>query len=177
MTFPPPRTTEQRKVDTLAKLREPALDGWVASAGAHTGAQTGAGAQGQTAAETGARTTTGGGAHLVPVSLYWTGDRIIIAVAESSLTARNIIGSGTARIGLGPTRDVVMIDASLDLVIRVPDAPAAIADGYAGQADWDPRTAGPGYVYIVLRPERIQAWREVDEMTGRTLFKAGAWVV
>lgn len=33
------------------------------------------------------------------------------------------------------------------------------------------------YVYIVLRPDRIQAWREVNEMEGRTLMHVGAWVV
>ena len=49
-----------------------------------------------------------------------------------------------------------MIDAVLEDIIGVAEAPPALADGYAAQADWDPRTAD-GYVYIVLRPQRIQA--------------------
>jgi hypothetical protein len=28
----------------------------------------------------------------------------------------------------------------------------------------------------VLRPLRIQAWREVDELPGRTLMRGGAWI-
>jgi hypothetical protein len=30
-------------------------------------------------------------------------------------------------------------------------------------------------VYVVLRPERIQAWRERNELSGRTLMRAGRW--
>jgi hypothetical protein len=32
-------------------------------------------------------------------------------------------------------------------------------------------------VFLVLRPVRIQAWRESDEIAGRTLMRDGAWVV
>jgi len=30
--------------------------------------------------------------------------------------------------------------------------------------------------FLVLRPLRIQAWREVNELPGRTLMRAGAWL-
>jgi hypothetical protein len=149
---PEPRTAEQRKADTLARLATPVLDGWVASAGA-------------------------AGAHLVPLSLYWTGDRLAIAVDLTSATARNIAASGRARIGLGATRDVVMIDVTLDRTVPVADAPPELADGYAAQSDWDPRHSPDGYAYLVLRPERILAWREVTEIAGRTLMRGGAWLV
>ena len=56
-------------------------------------------------------------------------------------------------------------------------APAAIADGYAAQSDWDPRAAGEGYVYVVLRPHRVQAWREANEIKGRTLMRDGEWLI
>jgi hypothetical protein len=151
MSLPGARTAAQRKADTLAWLSTPTLDGWVASAGER--------------------------AHLVPLSLLWTGERVVIAVEESSLTARNIAASGEARIGLGTTRDVVMIDARLEHTHPVADAPADIADGYAAQSDWDPRRSGDGYAYLVLAPVRIQAWREVDEIPSRTLMRAGAWLV
>lgn len=72
---------------------------------------------------------------------------------------------------------MVIIDAVLDQVINVTDAPGAIAEGYAEQSDWDPRTAGGQMVFISLRPDRIQAWREVNELPHRTLMRAGAWVV
>jgi hypothetical protein len=64
----------------------------------------------------------------------------------------------------------------LEQVVPVAEAPTSLADAYAAQADWDPRTA-PGYAYVVLRPERIQAWRESNELTGRTIMRAGRWVV
>ena len=149
---PEARTAEQRKADTLARLAAPVLDGWVASAGA-------------------------AGAHLVPLALYWTGDRVAIALDLSSVTARNIAASGRTRIGLGATRDVVMIDATLERTVPVADAPADLADGYAAQSDWDPRDSPDGYAYLVLQPRRIQAWREVNELAGRTLMRDGVWAV
>jgi hypothetical protein len=32
-------------------------------------------------------------------------------------------------------------------------------------------------VFFVLRPVRIQAWRESNEIPGRTLMRKGRWVV
>jgi hypothetical protein len=69
-----------------------------------------------------------------------------------------------------------MIDVVLDRVAPVADASMTLADAYAAQADWDPRTA-PGYAYFVLRPDRIQAWRESNELGGRTIMRDGRWVV
>lgn len=146
---------QQRKLDTLAKLREPAADVWVATASAADGAR----------------------AHLVPLSLAWIDERVVLAVESDSLTARNIVEHGIARLALGGTRDVVMIDAVLDRSFGVSDAPAAISEAYAEQSDWDPRTAGDGYLYLLLAPERVQAWREVNELSGRTLMRAGIWLV
>lgn len=132
-------------------LATPAIDVWVATASA------------------------AGKAHLVPLSLAWVDERAMIAVAETSLTARNLTTSGRARLAVGPTRDVVMIDAVLDRAADVGDD-EAMGDAYAAQADWDPRRDS-GYVFLVLRPVRIQAWREADEIEGRTLMRDGAWLV
>ena len=74
------------------------------------------------------------------------------------------------------TRDVVLIDAVVEDVVAVGEA-AELADRYRAQADWDPRSAGDGYVFIRLRPERLQAWREANELAGRTLMRSGAWTV
>ena len=150
MSAPAPRPTEQRVADTIAKLAEPNADVWVASAGPD-------------------------GAHLVPLSLAWIDERVVIALPTDSVTARNIAASGRARLAVGPTRDVVMIDAELDASHPVDDAPASIADGYAAQADWDPR-GQPGYRFLAFRPRRLQAWREANEIAGRTLMRDGTWV-
>ena len=53
---------------------------------------------------------------------------------------------------------------------------ASLGEAYAAQADWDPRDSA-GYVFFVLRPVRVQAWREADELAGRTLMRDGAWLV
>jgi hypothetical protein len=152
-----PRSADERKANTLAKLRAHAADVWVASA---------------SVSDTGSAQ-----AHVVPLSLAWIDERVVIAVESDSRTARNIVEHGTARLALGPTRDVVIIDAVLEQTIELDHAPVTLAESYAEQADWDPRTAGGEYVFVLLRPHRIQAWREVNELAGRTLMRAGSWVV
>ena len=156
MSHPQPRDAAQRKADALAKLSAPAADIWVASASA-------AGDSAQ--------------AHLVPLSLAWVDERIVLALEANSRTARNLPMGAVARLGLGPTRDVVMIDAQVERIVAAEDAPAEIGDAYAAQSDWDPRAAGVGYVYLVLTPRRIQAWREANELSGRTLMRDGVWLV
>jgi hypothetical protein len=145
------RSREQRKADALAILGAAEADVWVASASED-------------------------GPYLVPLSLAWIDERVVLAVEASSRTARNIIARGTARLGAGRTRDVVMIDAVLERWVPVGEA-GQIGEGYAAQADWDPRTAGGDYIYLVLRPDRIQAWREANEIAGRLLMRGGTWLV
>jgi cytochrome c5 len=116
-------------------------------------------------------------AYLVPLSLAGIDERVVIALESDSRTARNVIEHGMARLALGPTRGVVIIDAVLDQAIHMDDVPVALAERYADQADWDPRTARGRFVFVVLRPDRIQAWREVNELARRTLMRAGSWVV
>ena len=145
------RDRETRKADTLAMLGTSAIDVWVATASA-TGAP-----------------------HLVPVSLAWVDERVVIAVEATSVTARNVTASGQARLAVGPTRDVVMIDAVLEETVDVA-ADDALGAAYVAQADWDPRR-DTGYVFLVLRPVRVQAWREANEIAGRTLMRDGSWLV
>ena len=152
MTDRQPRTREQRRADTLAKLSAPAADAWVATAAADAGG------------------------YLVPLSLAWIDERVVLATEADSVTVRNIISQRRARLGLGPTRDVVMIDAELEQVYGLDEVPADVGRRYAMQADWDPRESGDRMRFLVLRPQRIQAWREVDELPGRTLMRGGEWI-
>jgi hypothetical protein len=145
------RDRQTRKTDTLAMLATPAADVWVATASA------------------------AGAPHLVPLSLAWVDERVVIAVEGSSVTARNLTVSGEARLAAGPTRDVVMIDAVLEKAVDV-GADEALRAAYVAQADWDPRDDA-GYVFLMLRPVRVQAWREANEIAGRTLMRDGAWLV
>jgi hypothetical protein len=157
MSLPAPRPAAQRKADTLAKLSAPAADVWVASAAV---------------ADTGAAR-----AHLVPLSLAWVDGRIVLALEADSATARNLPQGTSTRLALGPTRDVVMIDASVESVVPADSNAGRIGDAYAQQSDWDPRQSGDGFVYLVLAPVRIQAWREVNELRQRTLMRNGEWLV
>ena len=145
------RDRATRKADTLAMLATRAIDVWVATASAADAP------------------------YLVPLSLAWVDQRVVIAIEKSSTTARNLTAVGNARLAIGPTRDVVMIDAVVERVVDVA-ADEALGAAYVAQADWDPRSA-PGYVFFVLRPVRVQAWREANEIAGRTLMRDGSWLV
>lgn len=100
----------------------------------------------------------------------------MLATEAGSVTARNIISQRRARLGLGPTRDVVLIDAELEQVYSLAEVPAGLAQRFAAQADWDPRESGEGMRFLVLRPQRIQAWQEASELPGRTLMRGGTWI-
>ena len=145
------RDRETRKADTLAMLATPAIDVWVATA------------------------STAGAPYLVPVSLAWVEERVVIAVEGSSVTARNLTASGEARLAVGPTRDVVIIDAVLEKAGEVA-ADDALGGAYGAQADGDPRRS-TGNLFLGRRPVRVQAWREANEIPGRTLMRDGMWLV
>lgn len=144
------RERATRRADTLRRLTTPALDGWVATSSPE------------------------GVPYLVPLSVVWADERLVIALDAGSRTARNLAAVPTARLGLGPTRDVVLIDAVVERIVPTGDD-AALGAAYAAQADWDPRTAD-GYEFIVLRPTRIQSWRESNEIPGRTVMRDGSWL-
>jgi hypothetical protein len=144
------RSAAQRKSDAIEKLNED-HDVWVATA------------------------DDGGIAHLVPLSLCWHDGMVVVAVEASSRTARNASASGQARLALGPTRDVVMIDAQASVVARQEAGPA-ITGAYRERTGWEPGSDGGDWVYVLLRPARIQVWRDVDEIAGRTVMADGTWL-
>lgn len=146
---PPPRSRAERKADTLRKL-ETEVDVWVASAGED------------------------GRANLVPLSFVWYEAALTVAMPTTSVTARNLIRARWARMALGPTRDVVLLDGPLEVVPLGTDA--ALEDAHARATGFDPRELPQEYCYFRLRPERIQAWRESSELAGRQLMRDGEWL-
>jgi len=86
---PPARTSRQRKQDTLNRL-EHDVDAWVASADPADGTP-----------------------YLVPLSFLWDGGTLLIATPSASPTSRNLQATGKARLGIGPTRDVVLIEGTV----------------------------------------------------------------
>jgi hypothetical protein len=147
------RSPEQRKADALAKLTAIKANVWVASA------------------------SPTGGVHLVPVSNTWNGSQVVVSTGPRSRTVANVTANPRVRLALGETRDAVMIDAVLVEAVPAADAPEVLAQGYAAQAGWDPRTEPVDYVYLVFGPERIQVWREDEDLAGRTVMRNGAWVI
>lgn len=142
-----PRTTQQRRDDVLARLATD-RDLWLATA------------------------DVDGRPHVVPLALCWDGQRLIVRVKRTSRTARNATKTGRARVAMGTTRDVVMIDAAVEWV-PVDDAPETAAL-YAARTGWASRPGADG-VFLLLSPVRIQAWQEADEFAGRTVMDDGGW--
>jgi Pyridoxamine 5'-phosphate oxidase len=147
------RLPEERKADALSKLEAVEANVWVASA------------------------SSTDAVHLVPVTHTWNGSQLVLATGPTSRTVANVTANPRVRLALGETRDVVMIDAVLVEAVPTSEVPTALAEGYAAQAGWDPRTDRDEYVYLVFRPERIQVWREAEDLAGRTVMGNGEWVV
>lgn len=154
MTNPPPRSAAERKEHVL-HLLESEPDGWVATA------------------------SPDGEPALIPLSFVWTGTALVLSTPVGSPTGRNLAASGTVRIALGGTRDVVMIDGRVRTYTgeQVPDE---LADPFAAKHTWDPRkdsSPSGGYAFFEVTPVRVQSWREENELKGRTLMRKGAWLV
>ena len=145
----PSRSLEQRTADVLARLRED-VDLWVASADAE------------------------GNAYLVPLSFVWDGAAVTFATPRSSRTARNLVRAGSARVALGLTRDVVMLDGVVEAIAIGTDP--ALEEAHAAATGFDPRAEPEEYVYLRITPREIQAWREANELSGRKVMRAGRWL-
>lgn len=115
-----------------------------------------------------------GGAYLVPLSYYWDGSTLTIATPRSSRTATNLIRAGWARVALGPTRDVVIVEGSVEAIPIGTDA--QLEDAHARATGFDPRALAEEYVYLRITPHAIQAWREANELEGRQLMRQGEWL-
>jgi len=146
---PPARPLEQRKRDTLELLRTE-TDLWIASV------------------------SENGRPHLVPLSHLWDGAALVVAAPRASRTARNLLRSGRARVAVGSTRDVVLVDGAVDAVEIGVDS--ELEDAHARATGFDPRTLPEEYVYLRLTPETVQAWREENELAGRYLMRGGHWL-
>lgn len=72
----------------------------------------------------------GHGAHLIPVAYVWDGSALYTATFAKSRTVANIKARPQARVALGTTADVVMIDTGASLM-DVPDIEPDIAERYA----------------------------------------------
>ena len=146
----PPRSTAQRKADTLARLASD-VDCWVPSASAD------------------------GDAYLIPLSFVWHEGRIAIATLTKGRTVRHLRRAGRGRVALDGTRDVVLIEGPIAVIERAA-IDAALADSFAVAAGFDPRRSEHDYSFLVLQPRGIRAWREENELAGREIMRDGRWL-
>jgi nitroimidazol reductase NimA-like FMN-containing flavoprotein (pyridoxamine 5'-phosphate oxidase superfamily) len=145
-----PRSRPQRRRDVEQRLSED-VDVWVASASAD------------------------GAPYLVPLCFHWDGETLLVATPPDSPTGRNLAGTRTARLALGHTRDVCMIDGEVE-VIELDAIGQERGEAFAALTGFDPRALEVPYSWFRISPRRIQAWREVGEIAGRDLMREGRWL-
>jgi hypothetical protein len=146
-----PRSRAERRRDTEHRLAHD-VDLWVATA------------------------SPDGAPYLVPLSFDWDGEALLMATPADSPTGRNLAATRTVRLGLGPTRDVTMIEGEVE-VLEIDALPQERGDLFAARTGFDPRALATPYRWFRVSPRRVQAWREVDELTGRELMRDGRWLV
>ena len=57
-----------------------------------------------------------GAPYLVPLSFDWDGEALLVSTPADSPTGRNLAATRSARVGLGETRDVTMIDGDVEVL-------------------------------------------------------------
>jgi hypothetical protein len=144
------RTLAERKHDVLQRLTED-VDIWVATA-------------------------DGDAPYLIPLSFLWDGETLLLSTAANTPTGRNLQANGNTRMSLGPTRDLALIDGTVDKILPAGDIPANVGDTFAAKTGFDPRRIKAPYLYFHIAPHRIQVWREENEIAGRDVMLDGTWL-
>jgi hypothetical protein len=147
---PPARSLAQRLEDTRRRLDED-TDAWVATAAGDT-------------------------PYLAPLSFLWDGETFLVATPEAGRTGRNLATTGKVRLGIGLVRDVVLVEGTVEAVLAPEDIPGDLGERFAAKTGFDPRAEATRFHYFRIRPRRIQAWREANELDGRDLMRDGAWL-
>ncbi|MFI2436016.1 pyridoxamine 5'-phosphate oxidase family protein [Streptomyces sp. NPDC018693] len=143
---------EARKKDVLGRL-EREVDAWVATADGD------------------------GTPCLVALSFLWDGECLWLSTRLTNPTGRNLSDGRRARLALGDTRDVVLVDGEVD-TYALRDVPESIAEAFAVRTGWDPRRGGgASYAYFRVRPREVQAWCEERGLPRRHLMRDGVWMV
>jgi len=118
-------------------------------------------------------TTDGTRPWLVPLTFAWVDGAVVAVTAARSRTVRNLAAYPDVRISLGRTRDVVLLDGRAVVGGLDGLSPAAL-DLLTRKLDSDPRSWADAA--IVVRPSRVQAWREENELADRVVLSGGQWL-
>ncbi|MEU9733007.1 pyridoxamine 5'-phosphate oxidase family protein [Streptomyces sp. NPDC048002] len=149
-TSPAVRTPAQRRLDVLDRL-ETEIDIWVATA------------------------DSDGVPCLVALWFVWDGEALWLATRPANPTGRNLRTGGRARLAFGHTRDVVLIDGTVE-TFTAEEVPAPAAEAFTAKTGWDPRGERAPYAFFRVRPEAVQAWHEARELPQRHLMRDGVWL-
>lgn len=57
------------------------------------------------------------------------------------------------------------------------EIPDEVGNAFAAKTGFDPRKLADPYLYFRIHPQRLQAWREANELKDRELMRGGHWVV
>ena len=110
--------------------------------------------------------------YLVPLSFLWDGGTLLVATPSSSPTSQNLHSTGKVRIGIGPTRDLVLIEGTVGEILSAAEVPDGLGNAFAAKTGFDPRQL-TGYSYFRIHPQRLQAWREANGLKDRELMGGG----
>ncbi|MEU6848528.1 pyridoxamine 5'-phosphate oxidase family protein [Actinacidiphila alni] len=146
-----PRSPAERKANALRLLAEE-IDVWVATA------------------------DSGGVPCLVPLTFWWDGEAVWLATRPTNPTGANMAANGLARLCLGRTRDVVLIEGTVR-AYAAEALPAGVGDAFAAKDGWDPRQDTARYDFYRVAPDVLRAWGTVAELPDRTLLRDGAWLL
>ena len=114
--------------------------------------------------------------YLIPLSFLWDGITLLVATPSSSPTSRNLRATGKVRLGIGPTRDLVLIEGTAH-ALAATEIPDEVGDAFAAKTGFDPCRLSSTYLYFRIHPQRLQAWREANGLKDRELMRGGHWVV
>jgi len=92
----------------------------------------------------------------------------VLATPRSSPTATNLLRAGVARVGVGPTRDVVLVGGHV--TEGVDDA---TVDAHTEHTGFDARTEAGDYVYLRVTPTETRAWREAKALRAAADARGG----
>jgi hypothetical protein len=99
-----------------------------------------------------------------------------VTTPSSSPSGRNLRTSGKLRLGIGPTRDLVLGEGTAQ-ALAATEIPDEVGDALAAaETGFDTRRLTT-YLYLRTHPWRLQAWREADELEDRELMRGGRWVI
>jgi hypothetical protein len=83
-------------------------------------------------------------------SKEWDGTTLLVATPSSSPTSCNLQATGKVGLGIGPTRDLVLIEGTAPALTAI-DFPDQVGDAFAAKTGFDPRQLSD-YLYFRIQP-------------------------